>query len=178
MKESLIKGQRGDFTYAVIANFSRDKKLNGLTVPQAAKLLRGSDSIDDQIETVRIEVCMDSPSDVRRKQTAFWDWLEPLKQNGTVKAVYVKTGGFDGHLRLAHAQPRPEPPRGDRMEAVETGKWYNARIVDVRSSPVSVVRWHSFTMSRPPLRNVYVAVVPVQSTCVARGSFAISNHLP
>ena len=30
--------------------------------------------------------------EVRGKQAAFWDWLEPLQQNGTVKAVYVKTG--------------------------------------------------------------------------------------
>ncbi len=34
----------------------------------------------------------DSPSEMRGKQTAFWDWLEPLRQNGTVKAVHVKTG--------------------------------------------------------------------------------------
>lgn len=32
------------------------------------------------------------PSEVRGGQTAFWDWLEPLKQNGTVRDVYVKTG--------------------------------------------------------------------------------------
>ena len=32
------------------------------------------------------------PSDVRVGQTAYWDWLAPLKKNGTVEAVYVKTG--------------------------------------------------------------------------------------
>ncbi|MDQ8731973.1 DUF3303 family protein [Bradyrhizobium sp. LHD-71] len=32
------------------------------------------------------------PSDVRGRQTSFWDWLEPLKANRTVEAVYVKTG--------------------------------------------------------------------------------------
>ena len=32
------------------------------------------------------------PSEMRGRQTSFWDWLEPLKRNGTVKAVYVKTG--------------------------------------------------------------------------------------
>lgn len=32
------------------------------------------------------------PSEMRGRQAAYWDWLEPLKQNGTVKAVYVKTG--------------------------------------------------------------------------------------
>lgn len=32
------------------------------------------------------------PSEVRGGQAAFWDWLEPLKQNGTIKAMHVKTG--------------------------------------------------------------------------------------
>ena len=52
MKESITKGKRGDYTYAVVANFSADKRLNGKTIPQAAKLLRGSDLLDDQIETI------------------------------------------------------------------------------------------------------------------------------
>lgn len=52
MKESIAKGKRGDYTYAVIASFRTDPKLNGKTVPQAAKLLRGADTLDDQIETV------------------------------------------------------------------------------------------------------------------------------
>ena len=34
----------------------------------------------------------DRPSEVRGAQSAFWDWLESLKRNGTVKAVHVKTG--------------------------------------------------------------------------------------
>ncbi len=32
------------------------------------------------------------PSEVRGGQSRFWDWLEPLKQSGAVKACYVKTG--------------------------------------------------------------------------------------
>lgn len=32
------------------------------------------------------------PSAMRESQTKFWDWLEPLKQAGTVTACYVKTG--------------------------------------------------------------------------------------
>ena len=34
----------------------------------------------------------EKPSEMRGKQTLFWDWLEPLKQKGECKAVYVKTG--------------------------------------------------------------------------------------
>jgi N-acyl-D-amino-acid deacylase len=52
MKESIRKEKRGDYTYAVIANFKPDTRLNGKTIPQAAKLLRGADTLDDQIETI------------------------------------------------------------------------------------------------------------------------------
>lgn len=52
MKGSLRKANRADFTYAVIASYRPDPRLNGKTVPQAAKLLRDSDALDDQIETI------------------------------------------------------------------------------------------------------------------------------
>ncbi|MEY2882110.1 MAG: hypothetical protein RLZZ15_4490 [Verrucomicrobiota bacterium] len=52
MKESIARGKRGDYTYAVVANFRADKRYNGKTIPQAAKILRGADSLDDQIETI------------------------------------------------------------------------------------------------------------------------------
>lgn len=52
MKAELRKSHRPDFAYAVIASYKPDKRLNGKTVPEAAKLARGSDSIDDQIELV------------------------------------------------------------------------------------------------------------------------------
>lgn len=32
------------------------------------------------------------PTDMRGRQTAYWDWLEPLKQSGVCKSVWVKTG--------------------------------------------------------------------------------------
>ena len=52
MKDSIARGKRGDYTYAVIANFKADQRLNGKTIPQAAQLLRGAATLDDQIETV------------------------------------------------------------------------------------------------------------------------------
>ena len=52
MKDSIAKGKRGDYTYAVVANFKADTRLNGKTIPQAAKILRGADTLDDQIETI------------------------------------------------------------------------------------------------------------------------------
>jgi N-acyl-D-amino-acid deacylase len=50
MKNSLRKQGREDYSYAVIANFSKDKSLNGLNVVEAAKKKRGSDTLDDQVE--------------------------------------------------------------------------------------------------------------------------------
>ncbi len=52
MKHSIATGKRGDYTYAVVASFRADKRYNGKTIPQAAKLFRGADTLDDQIETI------------------------------------------------------------------------------------------------------------------------------
>ncbi|HZV36359.1 MAG TPA: D-aminoacylase [Verrucomicrobiae bacterium] len=52
MKAMLAGNKRKDYTYAVIAEYKNDPSLNGLTIPQAAKLKRGSDSLDDQIEMI------------------------------------------------------------------------------------------------------------------------------
>jgi N-acyl-D-amino-acid deacylase len=52
MKDFIAKGKRGDYAYAVVANFNADPRLNGKTIAQAAKLLRGADTLDDQIETI------------------------------------------------------------------------------------------------------------------------------
>ena len=50
MKTIRERQGRADYGYAVIARFKADPALNGRTIPQAAKLKRGSDSLDDQIE--------------------------------------------------------------------------------------------------------------------------------
>ena len=42
----------GDFSYAVIASYEHDPKLNGLTLGQAAKRTRDDDSIEAQIDTI------------------------------------------------------------------------------------------------------------------------------
>ncbi|NLT71953.1 MAG: D-aminoacylase [Verrucomicrobiaceae bacterium] len=49
MREAL--GQK-DYTYAVIARYRHDPELNGLTIPEAAKLRRGSDAIEEQVELI------------------------------------------------------------------------------------------------------------------------------
>ncbi|MDO8540437.1 MAG: D-aminoacylase [Opitutaceae bacterium] len=52
MKSTLKKNQQPDYGFAVISDFPPDRRLNGKSIPQAAKFVRGSDSIDDQIELI------------------------------------------------------------------------------------------------------------------------------
>ncbi|MCX6897306.1 MAG: D-aminoacylase [Verrucomicrobia bacterium] len=52
MKETLKRSLRSDYGYVFIANCRHDNALSGKTVPQAAKLRHGSDSLNDQIELV------------------------------------------------------------------------------------------------------------------------------
>jgi N-acyl-D-amino-acid deacylase len=52
MQEQLRARGREDYAYAVVASNDRDRTLNGLNIVEAAKKLRGADSLDDQIETI------------------------------------------------------------------------------------------------------------------------------
>jgi N-acyl-D-amino-acid deacylase len=52
LKRHLKERQEPDYGYAVIASWSKDRRLNGLRLPAAAKLHLGSDSLDSQIELV------------------------------------------------------------------------------------------------------------------------------
>jgi len=52
MKDKLRFRGREDYAYAVIAAYKHDKSLNGLNIVEATKKVRGSDSLDDQIEMV------------------------------------------------------------------------------------------------------------------------------
>jgi N-acyl-D-amino-acid deacylase len=50
MAEIRERQGRTDYGYAVIARFKADPTLNGKSVPEAAKIARGSDTLDEQIE--------------------------------------------------------------------------------------------------------------------------------
>ncbi len=52
MKQKLQRGQRENYAYAVIASYENEPSLNGKNIVEAAKLKRGSDSLDDQIELI------------------------------------------------------------------------------------------------------------------------------
>lgn len=52
MKQNILGRGRMDYAYAVVASFRGDETLNGLNIVEAARKLRGSDSLDDQIEII------------------------------------------------------------------------------------------------------------------------------
>lgn len=52
MAEMRARQGRKDYSYAVIARCKSDPTLNGKTVPEAAKMRRGSDTLEDQIEFI------------------------------------------------------------------------------------------------------------------------------
>jgi N-acyl-D-amino-acid deacylase len=52
MRENLAKNARKDYAYAVIASCRADKRLNGKSVPEAARLRLGADDLDAQIQTI------------------------------------------------------------------------------------------------------------------------------
>jgi N-acyl-D-amino-acid deacylase len=52
MKARVRNRGREDYAYAVIASYRHDKSLNGLNLVEAARKLRGADSLEDQIETI------------------------------------------------------------------------------------------------------------------------------
>jgi len=52
MKRRLRERGREDYAYAVIASYAQDPSLNGLSIVQAAAKLRGTNSLDAQVETI------------------------------------------------------------------------------------------------------------------------------
>lgn len=52
MKRNIQGRGRMDYAHAVVASFRGDGTLNGMNIVEAAKKLRGSDSLDDQIEVI------------------------------------------------------------------------------------------------------------------------------
>ncbi|MGV3659462.1 MAG: N-acyl-D-amino-acid deacylase family protein [Prosthecobacter sp.] len=52
MDEMRERQGRKDYSHAIIARFRADPSLNGKSVPEVAKLKRGSDSVEDQIEVI------------------------------------------------------------------------------------------------------------------------------
>jgi N-acyl-D-amino-acid deacylase len=52
MKATLAKRGATNYAYAVIASYPHDPKLNGKNIFEAAKILRGAETVDAQIETI------------------------------------------------------------------------------------------------------------------------------
>lgn len=52
MKKNLERRGAADYSYAVIASYARDRRLVGKNLPEAAKIAKGGDTLDHQIELV------------------------------------------------------------------------------------------------------------------------------
>jgi len=52
MKSKLRESKRGDYTHVMIADYKRDRTLNGLKIPEAARKVCGNDSLYSQINLV------------------------------------------------------------------------------------------------------------------------------
>lgn len=52
MAENRARLGHKDYAYAVIARFASNPSLNGKSIPEAAKIVRGSDSLEDQVELI------------------------------------------------------------------------------------------------------------------------------
>lgn len=119
MKRDLERSGRSSFDYAVIASYSRDRSLNGKNVVEAARLKRGSDSLDNQIELV----------------------LE-IHRNGGASAVFHGMNEDDVRVFLRHPNTMIASDSGVREfgESVPHPRGYgnNARVLAryVREQPV------------------------------------------
>jgi N-acyl-D-amino-acid deacylase len=52
MKKNIMTRGRQDYAYAVVASFRHDSSINGMNILEAAQKLKGSDSLDAQIEVI------------------------------------------------------------------------------------------------------------------------------
>ncbi len=110
MKEELRADQREDFNFAVIASYRTDTSLNGKTVVEAAKMKRGSDSVDDQIELI----------------------LE-IEKNGGAGGVFHEMREDDLQTFLKHPNTMVASDSGPRRKGVDVphprGYGNNARVL-------------------------------------------------
>jgi N-acyl-D-amino-acid deacylase len=110
MADAREKAGRTDYQYAVIAQFKGDPRLNGKSIPEAARLLRGGDSIADQVETIL-----------------------DLEMRGGASAVYHNMNAEDQRTFLAHPLTMVASDGSPRVlgEAVPHPRSYgnNARVL-------------------------------------------------
>lgn len=64
MRSKLVRRGQEDFSYAVIAYYKQNTNLNGLNIAEAAEKIRGSKSLEDQIELILEIVSNGRPSGV------------------------------------------------------------------------------------------------------------------
>ena len=100
MKDTLKRSQRADYSYAVIASYETEPALNGKTIPQAAKLKRGSEALDDQIDLL-IELAVNGGA-----KGVFHNMSEPDVRTFLVQPLTM-IGSDAGPLAFGDAIPHP-----------------------------------------------------------------------
>lgn len=100
MAESRQRQGRKDYSYAVIARFKADPTLNGKSIAEAAKVVRGSDSLDDQIELV-LDI------EARGGASAIFHGMEEKDVQTFMKHPLTMIASDGGPRRLGEDVPHP-----------------------------------------------------------------------
>lgn len=100
MAEIRARQGRKDYAYAVIARFKADSSLNGRTIPEAAKIVRGSDALADQIELV-LDI------EARGGASAVFHGMDEKDLQKFMKHPFTMIASDGGPRRLGEDVPHP-----------------------------------------------------------------------
>ncbi|MCB1279398.1 D-aminoacylase [Prosthecobacter sp.] len=100
MAEMRERQGRKDYSYAVIARCKADPSLNGKTVPEAAKMRRGSDTLEDQIELI-LDI------EARGGASAVFHGMNEDDLQVFMRSPFTMTASDGGPRRLGEDVPHP-----------------------------------------------------------------------
>ena len=100
MAETRERQGRKDYAYAVIARFATDRTLNGKSVPEAAKIVRGNDALDDQIELI-LDI------EARGGASAVFHGMNEDDLQAFMRSPFTMTASDGGPRRLGEDVPHP-----------------------------------------------------------------------
>ncbi|MEZ5386382.1 MAG: amidohydrolase family protein [Prosthecobacter sp.] len=100
MAENRERQGRKDYSYAVIARFATDRTLNGKSVPEAAKIVRGNDTLEDQIELI-LDI------EARGGASAVFHGMSEDDLQAFMSNPFTMTASDGGPRRLGEDVPHP-----------------------------------------------------------------------
>ncbi len=100
MAETRERQGRKDYSHAVIARFAKDRTLNGKSVPEAAKILRGNDTLADQIELI-LDI------EARGGASAVFHGMNEDDLQAFMRHPFTMTASDGGPRRLGEDVPHP-----------------------------------------------------------------------